>query len=111
MSHNDEFYTYISEDVFRDIPGITSKKMFGGYGFYKDDIFFAIIADNELYFKVDYSNKEDFINNSCHPFIYEKKDKKVSLSYWSVPESIMEDPDELFKWIEKSITIKKSVKK
>jgi len=46
-----EFVTYVIEDVLGDIPGITSRAMFGGYGIYRDGIIFSLIAFNQLYFK------------------------------------------------------------
>lgn len=33
---NSDFHDYVINDLLSEIPGITSRKMFGGYGIYKD---------------------------------------------------------------------------
>lgn len=101
----DEFYEYIFHDVLGSFPNITSRKMFGGYGFYQDGIFFALIANNQLYFKVNESNKADYIAYNSQPFTYHKNRKEIIMSYWVVPESILENKEQLAKWIEKSVKI------
>ena len=35
--------------------------MFGGVGIYDRDVFFALIADDTLYFKVDDSTRPEFV--------------------------------------------------
>ena len=39
---------------------IIARSMFGGYGIYKNGIIFALIISDELYFKVDVSNKSQY---------------------------------------------------
>ncbi len=46
------FVEYIL-DILSDYGNIKSRRMFGGFGIYLDKIIFAIIIDNELYFKAD----------------------------------------------------------
>jgi len=42
--------------------------MFGGVGIYAGQLFFALIADDTLYFKVDDSNRSDFERLAMRPF-------------------------------------------
>ena len=103
-SKNRAFHDHILLDVFADIPGITSKSMFGGWGFYKDGIIFAIIAENQLYFKVDDINLPNFEKLNSHPFLYQKdNNKQTTMPYWQLPESIWDDPHELKKWVDESV--------
>lgn len=60
MSSSSDYADHILQDILGHIPGITSKKMFGGYGFYLDGAIFAIIADDELYFKTAPKIEADF---------------------------------------------------
>ena len=55
---------------------MTSKSMFGGHGIYKNGIIVAFIAHDELYFKVDESNKSQYEDFDSEPFIFESKGKK-----------------------------------
>lgn len=91
MGYSD-FNEYVVKDLLADVEGIFSRAMFGGYGLYKDGIIFGIIADDELYLKVDTTNKKRFEEFGSHPFEYEGKDyKKVAMSYWVVPEDVLEN--------------------
>lgn len=105
MSKQDPYVTYICEDVLADISGITSKRMFGGYGIYKDGIFFAIIADGQTYFKVDKTNQEQYELHGSKPFTYQNKNKTVALSYWLVPENVLEDRELIAEWVDQSVEI------
>lgn len=111
MKKDNSFHEYVMYDLFSDFPGITSRTMFGGWGIYKDDIIFALITGGELYFKVDKSNQDDYEKYGSHPFEYTRKKRQISLSYWLLPEKIMEDKEKLFEWIQTSVDISKHSKK
>ncbi len=103
-----EFHDYILGDVLVDIPGITSKRMFGGYGIYQEGYIFAIItSESDIYFKVDETNQEDYEALESHQFIYDghKNKKFVSMPYWILPEEVMEDRGRIAEWVEKSVMI------
>jgi DNA transformation protein and related proteins len=117
MARGDSFHEYIMKEVFAGIEGLSSRAMFGGFGIYKQSlrpfdkssdlkhgVFFALISGGELFFKVDESNRADYEKYDSKPFIYTgHKGKYVTLSYWQLPEEIMENGDELIKWIDKSV--------
>lgn len=103
-----EFLAYILEDAFRDVQGITAKSMFGGYGLYKNGIVFGIIADDELYFKVDDKNRGTYEKKKSSPFTYEtKKGKRVAMSYWRLPADILDERSQLGLWVEASVRASK----
>lgn len=101
---NTEFKEYVLNDLMGDIPGMSCRAMFGGFGFYKDGIFFGMIADDVLYFKVDEKNKSKYAEFDSKPFIYVlPKGKRMTMSYHEVPENVM-DNIELFKeWVNDSV--------
>ena len=81
--------------------------MFGGVGLYADGIFFGLI-DDTLYFKVDDSNRKDFEARGAKrfEFVMEKGGTRtVSMSYYQVPEEVIEDPDELRVWARKALAV------
>lgn len=108
MASDNDFFEYILHDVFAGIDGITSRPMFGGYGFYKDGIFFALIAYGKLYFKVGKSNQKDYQEYGSKPFVYtgHKNKKPVTMSYWEVPADILEEKQEIEAWIQKAVKAK-----
>ena len=91
-------------DLLEPFGGIKARAMFGGHGIYKDGIFFALIIDNLLYFKVDDTRRANYEKHGSKPFTYERKDKKsIAMSYWEVPIEILEDRDELEIWVDVAV--------
>ncbi|QQR49857.1 TfoX/Sxy family protein [bacterium] len=74
--------------------------MFGGYGLYHQGVMFALIVNNELYFKADVEAAGYFQTFGSEPFTYEGKGKLVKLSYWTVVPDVLEDSTELKKWMD-----------
>lgn len=98
------FHDYVLSDLFSEFRGITSKSMFGGYGFYKDGKIFGMIAGGRLYFKVGDTNRRDYEKYGSKPFNYTgHKGKTYEMSYWEVPEDIFENREELEIWVGKAV--------
>ena len=98
------FVDYII-DLLAPCGDVKARKMFGGYGLYSDKIMFAIIIDDELYFKADSILSEEYKQAGSYPFTYQKNEKTVALSYWYVPADIFEDGDSLKNWFNKSLKL------
>ena len=106
------FADYVVNDLMADMEGVKARAMFGGHGIYKNGFFFALIADDELYYKVDDSNRKDFQARGSEPFKYAGKGKKVTvMSYWKLPPDVLEDRDELIAWTEKAVRVARNAKK
>lgn len=78
--------------------------MFGGVGIYSSTFFFALIADDVLYFKVDDSNRPDFERRDMGPFRPYGEDGEV-MQYFEVPADLLENPEELRSWAEKAVAV------
>jgi len=106
------FLQHVLNDILSGIKGISHRAMFGGYGIYKDEIIFAIISDDKLYFKVDDSNRVDYEKHGSKPFVYSQgKHKATTMSYWELPSKILNNKKELPSWIQASYKINKQRKK
>jgi DNA transformation protein len=77
--------------------------MFGGHGLYLQGTMFALISDDELFFKVDQVSRDAFAETDSEPFVYQSRDKQVTMSYWSAPSDAMEDPNRLLPWAEAAL--------
>jgi len=108
MSSN--YADYIME-VLSPHGEITARSMFGGYGIYKNNIIFALIISDELYFKVNASNQLQYEELDSEPFSYEAKGKKTTMSYWKVPMEILEDEDRIGEWLNQSYEISLQTKR
>jgi len=66
------------------------KRMFRGHGVYRDGLFMAIIANDELYLKVDDLTHKDFEAEGCASFIYRKDGKVTAKSYRRAPAKALD---------------------
>lgn len=86
-------------ELFAPLGAIRAKPMFGGWGFYCDDLFFAIVADETLYLKADAESAATFQQAEGEPFHVTYKDGRTeTMNYWTVPEEAMENPAEMRPW-------------
>lgn len=92
-----EFVDYVIE-LMADWETVAARKMFGGYGLYRDSMMFALIVGDELFFKTDADNVMQFKQEDCRPFAYQSKTRAVQMSYWSAPPACLESPPEMGVW-------------
>lgn len=104
MSVSPTFRTFVIEQLSRVRNDIRTKNMFGGVGIYAGDLFFALIDDDLVYFKVDDATRPSFEERGMSPFMPAGEGGEV-MQYYQVPEEILEDPDVLMSWMEGSIAV------
>lgn len=92
-----DFANYVV-DLMQTMGPVTAKAMFGGHGLFLDGLMFGLIADSELYLKVDKENETTFIGLGLAPFSYGKGGKTVQMSYYQAPEAVLEDAEAMNKW-------------
>jgi len=101
VAKKNEFVEYVLE-LLGPLGPVKAKAMFGGFGIYRNNLMFGLVADDILYFKVDEKTRPGFESKGLPPFTYEKKGKKYSMSYYQAPEEALEDPEEMAVWAEKA---------
>lgn len=86
---------------------VTIKKMFGGAGVYADGLFFGLIDSNDVfYLKVDDTNRADYEARGSTLFNpHMKSGRSMTMPYMTVPEDVLEDPEELAQWARKSVAV------
>lgn len=105
MSVSPDYLAYVI-DQFAPFAKLVSRRMFGGVGLYADGLFFGLLDDDTLYLKVDDTNRDDYVSRGCQPFRPLKNDPDAySMSYFQVPQDILEDPDMLRLWARKSLAV------
>jgi DNA transformation protein len=109
MGVNPSFKTFVLEQLAREVQGIRARGMFGGVGIYAGEHFFALIADDTLYFKVDQSNRPDFEARGMGPFRPYGEDGEV-MQYYQVPDDLLEDAEALGPWAMKAISVARRAK-
>jgi DNA transformation protein len=73
----------VLEQLGRVTP-VTGKSMFGGAGIYTHGLFFALIAEDRLYFKVNDAMRPEFERRGMEPFPPFGKDS--AMGYYEVPD-------------------------
>ena len=98
-----EFRDFVLDQLAR-VPELRSKAMFGGVGLYSGERFFGLVAADELFLKVDDSNRAAYEAAGSEPFRpLADPNRPVSMSYWRVPIEVLEDPAELVVWARAAI--------
>ena len=104
MAINESFRAFVLDQLSRVATRVRSRSMFGGVGIYSGDLFFALIAGDTLYLKVDDSNRGDFESRGLGPF-RPFGDDGETMQYYQLDEGILEDVNELRPWVERSIDV------
>jgi DNA transformation protein len=86
-------------DLLEPLGGVSAKRMFGGYGIFRDGPMFGLVADGELYLKTDAENRGDFESRDLAAFRFEMKNGRVSvMSYHRCPEEALDSPHAMRPW-------------
>ena len=104
MAVSSEYLQYVLEQL-SGLDGVIARRMFGGIGLYQGQRFFGIITSDTLYFKVDDSNRGDYVARGMDAFRPYADKPHLSMSYFEVPADTLEDPDECAAWARKSVAL------
>lgn len=86
-------------ELLKPWGAVTAKAMFGGWGLYREGLFFALVADDVLYLKTDGTTRAAFDEAGLEPFTYVMRgEPKTMASYRRAPDEAMESPGEMARW-------------
>lgn len=109
MSVTPSYLAHVIEQLSRVLPAVRSRRMFGEAGLYSEDAFFALVADDVFYLKVDDATRPEFEARGMPPF--RPFDGAPSMNYSQVPEEVFEDPAQLREWAERAIAVARRKKR
>ena len=92
-----EFVAHCTE-LLAPLGAVRVRRMFGGHGFYIDDLVAALTFGERLFLKTDAQTRPLFEAAGCEPFVYDSAGKSVSVGYFSAPEDAMESPPLMLPW-------------
>lgn len=100
---SDEYRDYVL-DLLAPLGEIESARFFGGVGFKRSGIQFAMLMRDTLYFVVDDSTRPKYVAAGSKPFSYEKKGGVQQVKrYYEVPADVLDDSARFAEWAEESI--------
>ena len=105
-----DFVEYALE-LLAPLKNVRARKMFGGYGIYRESVMFGLVADEVLYLKVDQETIPEYEALGLGPFLFEKNGKMVAMSYYQAPEDAMDSSSDLCEWAEKAYRVALRTKK
>lgn len=88
-------------DQLGNLRGVSARVMFGGYGLYREGVFFGIIPKGWLYLKTDDRTRSHYVAHGMKPFL--PNAKQTLKSYYEVPVDVIEDSEQLTDWASKAI--------
>jgi DNA transformation protein len=86
------------QELFSEFGRVSVRRMFGGAGIFADGLMIGLIADGDIYLKADNLTVPDFEREGLKPFTYGAKRRRIVMSYWRMPDRLLDDPDELARW-------------
>lgn len=108
MTFSRQYRDFVVEQLSTVTP-VTARSMFGGVGLYAEDLFFALIAEDRLYFKVNDSTRPDFERLGMEPF--RPFGEEHAMGYYEVPARVLEDPHQLETWLRQAIDVARQARK
>lgn len=99
-------------DLFAGLGPVSIRRMFGGKGIYFDGLIVGIDLRDEVMLKADDVSGPDFAAAGATQWVYEnKKGTAVKMPYWTIPDSALDDPDEMAIWTRKAFEAARRVSK
>lgn len=103
MAYDPDFGEWVREH-FAGLGPLEIKRMFGAAGVYAHGLIFALLDDETVWLKTDEINAPLLEAAGSRQFTYATKSgETMSMAYWSLPETALDDPDEAVGWARQSI--------
>jgi DNA transformation protein len=109
MVASDTFGEFL-RDQLAPLGRVTLRRMFGKTGVFCDGVMIGMVTEDTLYFRVDDHNRAAFKEaGSFRPLSYEKKGCTIDLSFWRVPDRLLDEPDEFVRWAREALAAARRV--
>ena len=104
MPVSPSFKAFVLEQLSAVAP-VTARAMFGGVGIYAGGLFFAILDDDRVYFKVDDASRPRYLAAGMGPFDPFGNGEQVMNGYHELPGEVLEDEEALPSWMEEALAV------
>jgi DNA transformation protein len=104
-----------ARDLFAGLGPVAARRMFGAVGLFVDGAMFGLIDDGAIYLKTDATLKAALAEAGSRAWTHElrkgpKAGKAQETSYWSLPETASDDPDEACAWARRALAVARARK-
>ncbi len=94
MANSEEFVNHVM-DLMAPLGDVQARGMFGGHGFFLNDVMFAKMGRDVLDLRVDDENRAAFEAAGM--------EKAGKMPYYRVPPDALEDGDVFLEWAQKAV--------
>jgi len=105
----DAFRDYVVEQL-SGLGTVTVRRMFGGAGLYHDGLFFGVLDNDELYFKVDDVTRPRYQAAGSGPFAPMPDREAPMRGYYEVPAGVLDDRDTMAAWAREAVAVARAAK-
>lgn len=86
-------------ELLEPFGGGAAKRMFGGYGIFRDGIMFGLVAEGTFYLKTDATNRPEFEERGLPPFQFEGREGRITtMSYQQCPDEALDSTSTMTPW-------------
>jgi DNA transformation protein len=90
------------------LPELAIRRMFGGAGLYSSGVFFGVVDDDRVYFRVGDGNRDDF--KRAGSIAFQPIPDKPSMAYFSVPTMVVARSERFVEWAKKAVDAARAAK-
>lgn len=88
------------------------RRMFSATGLFHDGVMFGLLFRDAVYLRVNDATRGRFEAAGSEPFGYVRRGEAVTIaSYYTVPEGLLDQPDEMLAWAREAIATAHAVKR
>ena len=107
MTVTQSYREYVLDQLNQSMP-VTGKSMFGGVSIYANGIIIGVLDDDRFFLKVNDNNRPDYESRGMQP--WSPGSGPTMMSYFEVPEDVLDDIESLRGWAQKSLVVAQSAK-
>jgi DNA transformation protein len=94
------------DDLFVEFGKIRLRRFFGGEGIYAGETMLGMVFNNDtIYFKTDVETRKMFEAEQSEPFTFYKGKELIVTTWFSIPDRLYDDPDELAQWARAALKV------
>ena len=98
-------------DLFAQFGPVSIRRVFGGDGLFSGDVMMGYADDGVVYLKTDEQTRPAYVAEGCASLSYNKRTGEVvELSFYTIPDRLYDDPDELAQWARQAATVAQRAK-
>ncbi|HJR57466.1 MAG TPA: TfoX/Sxy family protein [Rhizomicrobium sp.] len=86
------------DDLFQNFGRIAIKRMFGGEGIFAGPVMIGLVMDAQIYLRTDEASRLGYLAEKSRPFTFRKGGKTITTAYYSLPDRLLDEPEELAAW-------------